>query len=137
MKIKKYILLFTLNSFLWCLLYFLTEITTPDKPNPEGIWDLNMNGFLLALAMFFGVHLIPLYLFCIKKIYNNKFKFFLLNFFMIVVLNPMVWLSILIYKTTLFDLLSTSFLLMFLIHSFIFTIIFFIKQLYYKINTPY
>lgn len=135
MKTKKYVLLFILNSFLWLLLCFSTEIISPSSPNPKGIWDLNMTGFIVGLGMFFGVYLIPFYLLCIKKISDRKIQFFLLNFLMIIIFNPLVWMTInniLTTEVTLSGQFSREFLLIYLVHISIFIIIYSIKQLYYK-----
>lgn len=132
MRIKKYVLLFIVNSFLWFLLYWATEVVAPDKSQPTGIWDLNMNGFILGLILFFGIHLIPFYLVCIKNISGNKLKFFLLNLSLIIVFNPLVWLTILNIQDSLSNVFSTESLIIYLIHGFVFTIIFFIKNIYYK-----
>lgn len=140
MKTKKYILLFMLNSFIWFLLYFLTEVITPAAPNPEGIWDLNMNGFVLALFMLYGIHLIPFYLLCIKNIKTDIIKFFLLNITCIIIFHPFIWIDILtIGMNTLSTVLSslTIYFYVSLMHTFIFFVCFFIKKIYYKLRvTP-
>lgn len=137
MKTKKYVLLFILNSFLWFLLYWTTEVITPNEPNPTGIWDLNMNGFIVGLVLLFGIHLIPFYLLCIKNIKTNLFNFFLLNIALIFICSPLMWLLL-----TLPDIKETETLLMhikffmqcLLLQTAIFFICFFIKKLYYKLR---
>lgn len=137
MQTKKYVFLFILNSFLWFLLYCMTVIISPTIPNPEGIWDTNIAGFFLALAMALGIHLIPFYLLCIKNVKTAITNFFFLNITHILIWNPLIWINI--FKIGIPDSSNTTpsilgYLFTSFIHTIIFSICFFIKKLYYKLR---
>lgn len=135
MSTKKYIFRFFLNSLLWCLIYFSTELLTPSVPKPESFGDINMLGFYVASIMFSGFHLIPFYLIFIKNI-SNKLNFFLINTVIIIIFNPMSWLSFILTDSSNFEikqfLLEISYTT--IIHISVFIICFFIKQIYFKFN---
>ncbi|MBF0714969.1 hypothetical protein [Gemelliphila palaticanis] len=137
MNTKKYIFRFFLNSLLWYLFYYITEIISPDKPNPKDFGDLNMMGFILGTIMICGIHLIPFYLILIKNTYNNKLKFFILNIFIIVIFNPLSWIALSGNSNSKFEtfknfLVATTYISP--IHVIIFIICFFIKHIYFKFN---
>lgn len=137
MNSRRYIFRFFLNSLLWYLFCYITEIISPDKTNPQGIWDVNMITFILGISIFFGIHLIPFYLISIKNIYNNKLKFFIINIFIIIIFNPLTWIRLyknISYKFEISKQFLSIVLLTTIIHIIVFIICFFIKQIYFKFN---
>lgn len=137
MSTKKYIFRFFLYSLICFLFLYANIILVPPVQNPKDFGDLNVLGAFLELFMFCGIHLIPFYLICIKKISNMKFTFFLLNFSIIILFNQLILFAITDFILTgivSIENFSKYLLNLFWIQSCVFIVCFFIKQIYYKIR---